>query len=235
MVLSRTSTALILLCGVLSSSCLGSEVCHLANGFQIEAISHTTDHERLILRTATGFLEFPLSEVAKIEAVPDRAAGAQVASGAPAVMNSLSTEQALQSAADAEGLPAAFVRSVARAESGYNQKAASAKGAIGLMQLMPATALALGVKPTLLEENAQGGAKYLRDLLVHYKGNAVLALAAYNAGPHAVSKYGGIPPYAETRQYVERVLREYARQQRPIPAAKSLAARASANRPSATD
>jgi soluble lytic murein transglycosylase-like protein len=98
-------------------------------------------------------------------------------------------------------------------ESGYDPKAVSPKGAIGLMQLMPSTAETLGVKPDVISDNAAGGAKYLRELLVRYKGNAVLALAAYNAGPDAVQKYGGVPPYAETRQYVLRVLHEYARQQ----------------------
>ncbi len=234
MVLGRAFTASFLLGGILSCTCAGSEVCHLANGFQIEAVSHTQDHEHLILRTATGFLEFPLSEVAKIEAIPDRT-GAQVVSGASTASNSLSANEALRRAAETEGLPASFVRSVARTESGYDQKAISAKGAIGLMQLMPATAFALGVKPALLEENAQGGAKYLRDLLVRYKGNAVLALAAYNAGPNAVNRYGGIPPYAETQQYIVRVLREYARQQKLSLTAKPMVAKASPSMPSATN
>ena len=234
MALVEAFTALFLLGGVLSCVCLGNEICSLANGFQIEAVSHTTDHGHLILRTETGLLEFPLSDVAKIEAVPDGGATAHI-SGPSAVSEALSTEQALRSAAETQGLPAAFVRSVARAESGYNQNAISAKGAIGLMQLMPATAVALGVEPRLLNENAQGGAKYLRELLVRYNGNAVLALAAYNAGPNAVNKYGGIPPYTETRRYVERVLREYVRQRKMSPTAGTLAARASASKPSATD
>jgi soluble lytic murein transglycosylase-like protein len=79
---------------------------------------------------------------------------------------------------------------------------------------MPTTAADLGVKADCAEDNAQGGAKYLRKLLVHYRGDAVLALAAYNAGPGAVKKFGGVPPYSETRRYVERVLREFVRQQK---------------------
>jgi soluble lytic murein transglycosylase-like protein len=80
------------------------------------------------------------------------------------------------------------------------------------MQLMPATASALGVNAKLAEQNAQGGAKFLRELLIRYRGNATLALAAYNAGPGAVEKYKGVPPYRETRRYIVKVLREYARQ-----------------------
>lgn len=210
MVLLRTLGSLFFLCGVLNFSCFGKEVCHLANGFEIEALSHTQDDKRVVLQTATGSLEFSASDVASFEVIPDHSN----ASHSITPTDSLSAERALQNAANAEGLPAAFVRSVARAESGYNQNAISPKGAVGLMQLMPATATSLGVSPAVLEENAQGGAKYLRDLLIRYKGNAVLALAAYNAGPGAVSKYGGLPPYGETRKYVERVLREYARQQK---------------------
>jgi soluble lytic murein transglycosylase-like protein len=82
------------------------------------------------------------------------------------------------------------------------------------MQLMPATAAQLGVKAQDAVENALGGAKYLRELLLRYKGDARLALAAYNAGPAAVDRYHGIPPYPETIAYVNRVLREYEKNQR---------------------
>lgn len=224
----RRLAEFVLACAVLNAPCFGNEICYLANGFQIEGISHTIDHDRLALKTATGSMEFPLAAVAKIEPVAD------AISATPPV--GLSTQQVLQKAAEAEGLPEALVRSVARTESAYNPNAVSAKGAIGLMQLMPATASELGVKPTLPEENALGGAKYLRDLLVRYHGNAVLALAAYNAGPNAVSKYGGVPPYAETRQYVERVLREFLRhQEQTHPATKGRAAGNASKTPIATD
>jgi soluble lytic murein transglycosylase-like protein len=104
------------------------------------------------------------------------------------------------------------------------------------MQLMPATASELGVEPALPQENALGGARYLRDLLLRYNGNAVLALAAYNAGPKAVSKYGGVPPYAETRQYVARVLREFLQQQKQTQAAAKAGTSGSpANKPTATN
>jgi len=113
-----------------------------------------------------------------------------------------------------QGLEPEFVRSVARAESGFHQEAVSVKGAVGLMQLMPATASALGVDAKLAEQNAQGGAKFLRELLLRYHGDAALALAAYNAGPGAVERYKGVPPYSETRRYIVKVLAEYVRQQK---------------------
>ncbi len=85
----------------------------------------------------------------------------------------------------------------------------SPKGAIGLMQLMPATAQTYGANPYDPSQNVEAGAAYLRELLIKYNGDARLALAAYNAGPGAVSKYNGVPPYAETQTYIERVLQKY--------------------------
>ncbi|MCD6363720.1 MAG: lytic transglycosylase domain-containing protein [Synergistetes bacterium] len=101
---------------------------------------------------------------------------------------------------------------VIQAESGFNPRAVSSKGAMGLMQLMPATARELGVSdPFDIEDNIMGGVKYLRYLSEKYKGNLELILAAYNAGPYAVDRYRGIPPYRETQNYVQRVLSIYRR------------------------
>ena len=106
-----------------------------------------------------------------------------------------------------QGLRSDLVRAVIQVESGYEPRAVSSKGALGLMQLMPGTAARLGVtRPFDPEENIKGGTKYLRQLLDQFDGNEELALAAYNAGPGAVNRYGNtVPPYRETRDYVRKV------------------------------
>jgi len=118
-------------------------------------------------------------------------------------------ETSIVKAAQRYDLPVSLIKSVIRAESNFQVKAVSQAGAQGLMQLMPATASELGVKnPFDIEENIDGGSRYLRKMLDSFGGDLKLALAAYNAGPEAVIKYGGkVPPFRETQQYVKRVLR----------------------------
>ncbi len=112
--------------------------------------------------------------------------------------------------ADKNGLDEDFVKAVINQESGFNPNATSHCGAMGLMQLMPATAQGLGVTNAYdAEQNIEGGTKYLRGLMDRFGNDKQLALAAYNAGPNAVKKYGGIPPYAETQNYVKKVLSKY--------------------------
>jgi len=107
-------------------------------------------------------------------------------------------------------IPASLVRSIIRAESGYDPWAVSVKGAMGLMQLMPQTAVQYGVEnPFDPEQNIEGGVKYLADLIKLYEGDTRHVLAAYNAGQEAIRKYGGIPPYPETRNYIQRVMSRY--------------------------
>ncbi|HWV86151.1 MAG TPA: lytic transglycosylase domain-containing protein [Capillimicrobium sp.] len=126
----------------------------------------------------------------------------------------------IQSAAQRHGIDPSLLKALIRAESNFDPNAGSPAGAQGLTQLMPGTAAALGV--TDVHDPAQaieGGAKYLRQQLDAFGGDETKALAAYNAGPGAVSRYGGVPPYAETQQYVQRVLgyaAEY-RTQSPTP------------------
>ncbi len=108
------------------------------------------------------------------------------------------------------GLDSDFVKAVIKQESGFNEKATSKCGAMGLMQLMPGTAKALSVNdPYNARDNIEGGVKYLKSLMDRFGGDMKLALAAYNAGPNAVKKYNGIPPYNETQNYVKNIMLMY--------------------------
>ncbi len=116
-------------------------------------------------------------------------------------------EPIILSASSRHGVDPALVKAVIRAESGFRSDAVSRTGAQGLMQLMPGTARALGVDATDPAQCVDGGVRYLKQQLDRFGGDTKLALAAYNAGPGSVAKYGGVPPYAETQRYVNDVLR----------------------------
>ncbi|MDQ0203779.1 lytic transglycosylase domain-containing protein [Pectinatus haikarae] len=119
-------------------------------------------------------------------------------------------EEMIQKAAVKYGVDAKLLSAVAETESNYNAEAVSSAGAVGVMQLMPNTASELGVtNPYDAQQNIEGGAKYLKELLNDFGGNVREAVAAYNAGPQAVKKYQGVPPYAETQNYVSHVLDLY--------------------------
>jgi len=126
--------------------------------------------------------------------------------------------ESIRRAARAHGLDPALLAAVAAVESGFDPHAVSHKGAQGLLQLMPATARRFGVQDSFdPEQNVEGGAKYLGWLLKRFSGDLELALAGYNAGEGTVDRYRGIPPYAETEQYVDRVLARTASLRAPAP------------------
>jgi len=116
----------------------------------------------------------------------------------------------VQSAADRNGLSAKVVEAVAWRESRFNPQAISPKGAVGVMQLMPGTARAMGIDPRDAAANLDGGAAYLARMLKSFNGDLTLALAAYNAGPDAVRRYAGVPPFPETKAFVDAILNRLA-------------------------
>ena len=189
--------------------------------------------------TASGYIEIPTSEIERFEVdtapppgqskapvmtATQPAPSVQMLQAAPMSATALrpATSPLLDRAAlgklvngagSRHQLDPDFISSVIRAESGFNSRAVSKKGAQGLMQLMPQTASQLGVANSFdPNANVEGGTKYLRELLGKYNFDVAKALAAYNAGPHRVEQYRGVPPYYETRAYIARIIRDFNRQ-----------------------
>ncbi len=194
----------------------------LRNGFQIRCDHHAAVEGRLRLYLSAGednYIEIRPEEIAGIETVadppappPETARAVSARAGADPRLSAADLGEMLTRAGQAHNLDVDLLASLIKAESGGNCRAVSPAGAQGLMQLMPATARSLGVGNSFqAEENVEGGSAYLDALLARYHDNLALALAAYNAGPEAVERYRGIPPYRETRIYVARVIHEFNR------------------------
>ncbi len=208
---------------MVAASATAGEYAVLGNGFRLHADRHETEGSivRLyenggVTQVAAGRIDhFEAEEVmqkaqAETPAAPIAAERPVPPVSGAATGGPCAPEELAAAAARKYSLPESFVRSVMKVESGLRKEAMSPKGAMGLMQLMPETARTLGVDPRNPRENAEGGAQYLRDLLARYEDRpdqVMLALAAYNAGPGAVERYHGVPPYRETRQYILRVLK----------------------------
>jgi soluble lytic murein transglycosylase-like protein len=197
------------------------EIAVLDTGFRLRVEKIESDGARVRLHLRSGIIVVNRAAVVAVEAddtPPPPPAPPPAPAVAPAPRPELSPREMVTGAALRHGLPPEFVHSVAAVESAYRPDAVSPKGAIGVMQLMPATARALGADPRDPEQNIEAGTRHLRDLLVQYRNepNPVRrALAAYNAGAGAVSRYHGVPPYRETQAYVEKVIGRYWTQVKP--------------------
>jgi soluble lytic murein transglycosylase-like protein len=195
----------------------------LRNGFVQRCDHHAEIEGRVRLYLSAGednYIEFTPQEIAAVEPVADvpepatESASAKPSPSAipPTKLSASDLHEMLSAAGDAHNLDVDLLASVVKAESTGNAQAVSHAGAQGLMQLMPQTASELGVQNSFApDQNVRGGSAYLDALLTRYRDNLALALAAYNAGPAAVDKYHGVPPYHETRIYVARVIHEFNR------------------------
>jgi len=190
----------------------------LSNGFTERCDHHALVDGRVRLYLSAGednYIEFAPDQIASFETVPDPPPSSQPLSLSKPAKAKLSTSdlhEILACAGQQHNLDIDLLASVIKAESNGDTRAVSRAGAQGLMQLMPGTANQLGVHDSFApDQNVQGGSVYLDALLTRYHDNLALALAAYNAGPQAVAKYHGIPPFRETRAYVARVIHEFNR------------------------
>ena len=182
----------------------------LANGFRlkVERQEILGSQVRLFI-PGGGFVDVGVSEVRSYE--KEQPSGEEeVTSHVPPAPAAPQDRDPVKSAGFQQGLDPVLLKSMIAEESNFNPRAVSPKGAVGLMQLMPTTAASLGVKNLFSAfENVQAGALYVRTLLERYQGDLAKALAAYNAGPATVDRYQGIPPYAETQNYVRRVIQRF--------------------------
>ena len=203
----------------LSTMSRAGERVTLSNGFVQLCDHHAMVDGRIRLYISAGedsYIEFKPAEIATFEQVPDSPATVPAASAAkpqtPARLTAGDLREMLARAGADHNLDVDLLASVVKAESDGDARAVSRAGARGLMQLMPGTAAGLGVEDSFQpDQNVRGGSTYFDALLTRYHDNLALALAAYNAGPEAVDKYHGIPPYRETQAYVARVIHEFNR------------------------
>jgi hypothetical protein len=235
MISFRIRLGVVVTLAIAALPCFASEVAVLRNGFSIrhERREVVGDVTRLYVSAdGSSFVDVPTAEIEHFEAAPGlppsgsltpasaprlpASSGNAVSHPSPFARTSqhvspaLNLDEVVSSASGRYRLDPDLVNSVIKAESGFNARAVSPKGARGLMQLMPGTASQLGVPDAFdPQANVEGGTKYLRELLELYNFDLVKALAAYNAGPHRVEQFKGVPPYYETRAYVARIVRDF--------------------------
>ncbi len=238
--MSRRIFISVFVLGLVAVTAQAAERITLRNGFEMHCDHHAQVADKVRLYTGTGeqsFIEFPAGDIADVDQVPDpppppeeiAEVPAPVQPAVDAKLSQADLHELLTKAGSDHNVDVDLLASLVHAESGGNAHAVSRTGARGLMQLMPKTASSLGVEDSFRpDQNVRGGTAYLDVLLTYYHDNLALALAAYNAGPAAVDKYHGIPPYAETRVYVARVIHEFNRRVRAREALAVAAATATA-------
>src|SRR5438105_6492302 len=205
---NRFKFAFLLAALAMAATAWASDLAILRNGFSIRYERREVIDSMTRLYTAgdaSSYVDVPTTAIERFEEeqIAPRIAPPLPPQGLSDFVNSASAHYRL----DPD-----LVNSVIHAESGFNPHALSRKGARGLMQLMPQTALQLGVSNVFdPQSNVEGGTRYLRELLERYNFDLVKALAAYNAGPHRVEQYHGVPPYYETRAYIARIVRDFNR------------------------
>jgi hypothetical protein len=198
--------------GLAGFSASAADMATLQNGFAIrhERREVRGNITRLYLTGAPdNYVDVPSEEIVGYEEIVMPAPPAPEPPPAPVPVPALTLDEVVTAAGSRNNIDPDLILSVIRAESGFDPNAVSAKGAQGLMQLMPQTAALLGVQNAFdPATNVEGGTRYLGQLLARYHNNIPLALAAYNAGPERVEQYRGVPPYRETRVYVARIIRD---------------------------
>ncbi|MDE1162619.1 MAG: lytic transglycosylase domain-containing protein [Acidobacteriaceae bacterium] len=207
----------LLACAAALPACAMERV-NLRTGFSYDCTRHESlqnGNVRLYIdANANNYVDLSAAQIESVDILPDPPPVVVVIVPKPsaATTGEPDVKALLSDAGSKHNIDVDLLASVVRAESGGRQRAVSRTGAQGLMQLMPGTAHQLGVNDAFnADQNIHGGTAYLDALLTRYHDNVVLALAAYNAGPAAVDKYHGVPPYRETRQYVVRVVNEFKR------------------------
>ena len=205
----------LMLCGS-AASLSATELVYFRNGRNMTIEGHRMGRDRAILTLpGQGRLEVPADWIERIvplhrEPPHSEVQAAPVGPSPRAALSRGELDRIIRQVAGRHGLDAELVRSIIRAESNFDPLAVSDKGASGLMQLMPATASSYRVRDVFdAEENVEAGVRYLKHLMGEFNRNLVLVLAAYNAGPSAVRSHQGIPPFAETREYIRKVLQFY--------------------------
>jgi soluble lytic murein transglycosylase-like protein len=221
----RVNRKLIVLIGALFlaplflATALRAEYVVLRSGQRLTVTGYQLLGNKYRLQMNGGFVEIPSEEVVAIE--PEEVFTPIVVTVKPgALAQNVQFGQFIQSAATRFHVDADLISSVIAIESNFNPKAVSRKNARGLMQLIPGTANRLGVRNVFdPAENIDAGTRYLGELLHRYDNDLILALAAYNAGPERVQKYGRVPPFPETMSYVKKVKHTYDQQKLPPPTA----------------